>query len=106
MKKEDITLTLDNMIATDKDLTSDEIMEYIIDLVKKAEKIKDFTSRAKHNFVLRELKKVVGIETYHRYEAMFESSINLICKLGKDPKILKGINDGLTFCIPIFKKCC
>jgi hypothetical protein len=107
MSKKDIVITLDNMSETDKELTADEIMEYIISLVKQAERIKALTAKSKEGYVMKEIRKVVGVDAFHRYESMFEGAIHLICKLGKNPKILKGINDGVKICLlPCLKKCC
>ena len=92
-------------IVTPDNITSDETMDYIVHLIKTAEKIKDFTARDKSNYVLDQIKAVVGTETFDRYESMFVSTITLVCKLGKNKELLKGINEGVKCCLPLFKKC-
>ena len=96
---------MSNLISPTDELSADQIMDYIVHLIKNADKLKDFSGKDKSDIVLKQVKSIVGTETYERYESMFSASINLICKLGKNKTLLKGINGGVKCCLPIFKKC-
>ena len=70
----------------------DDIWDYIMGYIVKAEKQKDFSGRGKKRFVQENIRNLIGEEKYNIYSPFISVSIDFVISLSKNKKILKGIN--------------
>jgi len=96
----DTILSLDNLDIIDNEfLEIEDIYEYIIDLIKSAEKIKDYKGEAKKFYVTSNLKTLLPSPVFNRFEPMLDKSIDFLVYLSKHPELLKEVNKVAKNCL-------
>ena len=77
----------------------DTIFNHIVHYMKKVETIMTANGEEKKQYVLKQIKNVLGNETYERYEPFISASIDFVVSLSRNKKLLKGINSKSLCCI-------
>lgn len=78
----------------------DDIWDYIMEYILKAEYIKELSGRGKKRYVQEKIRDLLGDEKYSVYSPFISVSIDFIISLSKNTKILKGINiSGFLKCL-------
>jgi len=103
-KIDDLTLTLDNidMVIDDGKIDFEDIYGFILDIIKDAEKIKNYKGEAKKYYTITKLKELLPIHVFTRFEPLLDNAIDFIVFLSKNPKVLKEVNKVVKCCN---KKC-
>lgn len=98
-KGDDKILSLDNMEKIIDDKTPiTHIYDYIIEFIKRAEKIRAYKGEAKKYYVNSRLKEILPVEVFNRFEPMLDMSIDYLVYLSKHPEILKEVNKIVKCC--------